>query len=139
MKRKGKDLEYETNTLIIFGNWLVFGTCFHIKFKSATRLLFRFYELIFDQVVDYVSKFCNPGFDKYQWRIQGVAAGARPQGSRFFRFDKLFQNIATSGVGAPPTKSAPPTGNPGSATEYGQEFEYFNLSLLRLESTWIQS
>ena len=32
----------------------------------------------------------------------GGAAGTRPQGSRFFRFDiQIFQNVATSGVGAP--------------------------------------
>ena len=45
------------------------------------------------------------------------APPARPQGSRFFRFDiQIFQNIATSGVGAPPHEvGAPPTGNPGSA------------------------
>ena len=42
----------------------------------------------------------------------GGAAGARPpppQGFRFFRFDiQIFRNRATSGVGAPPTRLAPP-------------------------------
>ena len=38
---------------------------------------------------------------KGHWRIQG-AASARPQGSRFFRFDKqIFRNVAALGVGAP--------------------------------------
>ena len=36
------------------------------------------------------------------WRIQGGAAGACPQGSRFFCFDiQIFRNVAASGVGAP--------------------------------------
>ena len=45
-----------------------------------------------------------------QWRIQGGAAGAPPPyRSRFFRFDiQIFRNVATSGVGAPPTRSPPP-------------------------------
>ena len=40
----------------------------------------------------------------------GGAAGARPPyGSRFFRFDtQIFRNVDASGVGAPPTRSAPP-------------------------------
>ena len=41
----------------------------------------------------------------------GGVPGARPQGSRFFRFDiQNFRNVTASGVHAPP-----PTGNPGSA------------------------
>ena len=36
-------------------------------------------------------------------------ARAPPHGSRFFHFDiQIFRNIAASGVGAPPTRSAPP-------------------------------
>ena len=47
---------------------------------------------------------------------------APPYGSRFFRFDiQIFQNVAASGVGAPPYEvGAPPTGNPGSATDLGE-------------------
>ena len=34
-----------------------------------------------------------------------------PYGSRFFRFDiQIFQNVAASGVGAPPMRSVPPYG-----------------------------
>ena len=50
----------------------------------------------------------------------GGASGARPPyGSRFFRFDiQNFWNVPTSGVHAPLYEvHAPPTGNPGSATE----------------------
>ena len=50
----------------------------------------------------------------------GGAPPARPPyGSRFFRFDiQIFRNVAASGVGASPyVVGAPPTGNPGSATE----------------------
>ena len=52
----------------------------------------------------------------------GGAAGVPPplHGSRFFRFDiQIFRNVAASGL-APPTRSAPPTENPGSATELVQ-------------------
>ena len=57
---------------------------------------------------------------------RGGAAGARPpQGSRFFRFDiQILRNVAASGVGAPPYEvGAPPTGNPGSATEMYERIE----------------
>ena len=45
-----------------------------------------------------------------QWRIQGGTTGTcPPSGSRFFHFDiQIFRNVAASGVGAPPTRSAPP-------------------------------
>ena len=51
----------------------------------------------------------------------GGAPGARPPyGSRFFHFDmQNFRNVAASGVHGPRTRSTPPpTGNPGSATDY---------------------
>ena len=59
----------------------------------------------------------------------GGAAGARPHGSRFFRFDiQIFQNVAALGVGAPPMRSAPPLReNPGSATE--NDDNYFTSSI----------
>ena len=52
------------------------------------------------------NKFCYKG----SGGSKGGAAGTRPPyGSRFFRFDiQIFLNIAASGVGAPPTRSAPP-------------------------------
>ena len=51
------------------------------------------------------------------WRIQGAPPARAPQGSRFFHFDiQILWNVAASGVARPPTRLAPPTGNPGSAT-----------------------
>ena len=52
--------------------------------------------------------------------LGGGTPGTRPPyGSRFFRFDmQNFWNVAASGVHGPPYEvHAPPTGNPGSATE----------------------
>ena len=48
----------------------------------------------------------------------GGPASARPlQATRFFRFHILiFQNVATSDLGAPLRGRRPPSGNPGSAT-----------------------
>ena len=45
--------------------------------------------------------------------ISGGSGGRRrrapPYGSTFFRFDiQIFRNVAASGVGVPPTRSAPP-------------------------------
>ena len=52
----------------------------------------------------------------------GRCRRAPPYGSRFFHFDiQIFRNVAASGVGPPP-----PTGNPGSATEW----KYFNCPFL---------
>ena len=60
----------------------------------------------------------------------GGVPGARPLGSRFFRFDiQNFQNVTASGVHAPPEVHAPPTGNPGSATDFGVHFYFFILLL----------
>ena len=44
-----------------------------------------------------------------------------PQVSQFFRFDiQNFRNVTASGVHTPSYEvHAPPTGNPGSATEVG--------------------
>ena len=54
-----------------------------------------------------------------------------PQGSRFFRFDiQIFQNVSASGVHAPLTRSTPPTGNPGSATE---QLIFFRAMLSRIK------
>ena len=56
----------------------------------------------------------------YIGRSRGAhPAHAPPYRSRFFHFDmQNFQNVATSGVHGPPYEvHAPPTGNPGSATE----------------------
>ena len=53
-----------------------------------------------------------------QWRIQGGAPGTRPLGVLIISFliHKFYENLAVSEVGAPLTRLAPPTGNPGSAT-----------------------
>ena len=57
------------------------------------------------------------------WHIGGSKGvpGARPQGSRFFRFDiQNVRNLTASGVHAPSNEvHAPPMGNPGSATVTG--------------------
>ena len=47
---------------------------------------------------------------KRQWRNPGGRRRrAPPYGSRFFRFDiQIFQNVATSGVGAPPPRGRHP-------------------------------
>ena len=48
------------------------------------------------------------GYYITHWRIQG-APPAPPQGSRFFCFNiQILRNIATSGVGTPPMRLAPP-------------------------------
>ena len=62
-----------------------------------------------------------------------------PQGSRFFRFDiQNFRNVAALGVGAPPTRLAPPpTGNPGSAAGYVHE-EIIYISQVVSISTVVQ-
>ena len=56
----------------------------------------------------------------FHWRIQGVPPeGPPPNGIQFFRFHVRFrQNAPTSEVGAP---CPPPTGNPGSATDFNTE------------------
>ena len=52
---------------------------------------------------------CNVACFQNQWRIQGAPPARPPYGSRFFWFDiQIFRNVATSGVGAPPSRSAPP-------------------------------
>ena len=60
----------------------------------------------------------------YHWRIQGGAAGAPPPPNRinFFHFCICFSGkVYTSEVGTPPQRVGappPPTGNPGSTTDY---------------------
>ena len=50
---------------------------------------------------------------------RGRARRAPPYRSRFFHFNmQNFQNVAALGVHSPPYEvHAPPTGNPGSATD----------------------
>ena len=52
--------------------------------------------------------------DKYTDTVAdpgGAPPVRAPYGSRFFRFDiQIFQNVATSGVGAPLRGQRPPTG-----------------------------
>ena len=70
--------------------------------------------------------FIQKCYDKFaheftHWRIQGGASGAPPPNeTQFFCFCIHFdQKALTSEIGAPQRVGAqPPTGNPGSATEF---------------------
>ena len=54
------------------------------------------------------------------------------KGFQFFHFNiHVFRNVGTSGVSAP-TKLAPPTGNPGSATEW-----YLIQSVHGRQNVWL--
>ena len=63
--------------------------------------------------------------EHYHWRIRGGAASTQPPNRiQFFHFCICFcQKAPTSEVGAPQRLGTPPTGNPGSATDYSVNIE----------------